>query len=1141
MEKLFGLEMSLIASGLGLALALVLAALALLAWRRPVMFKLGVRPILRRRAQSTLIVFGLMLATLIITAAFVTGDTLSHTIRSLAVEGMGEMDEFIQTGRGAFGGDSAADPYFKLARYEALVDQLAGYPLVDRLVPALSDSAPAVNVTRRRSLRNLSIMGLYPGDLAVLSRDEVTDARGQPLALGDLGPREVYLNAGAAKALDAAPGDALELYIGATPKVYTVRAIAAQGESPRLLMTLREAQLLFDQRGKINLIAVSNQGDALSGVRHSQAVTAHLRGLLTDAKVAAQLYAMLSADGSAAAALRAAADDEQGNVQADLRALADGLEAGALAPATRSLLADPGLADRVQTILARAGWRSQSARDRLGELYADLSDLAVDDIKRDLLDQAELAASAFTTIFIVAGLFGIAAGLVLIFLIFVMLAAERKSEMGMTRAVGAQRGHLVEMFVFEGAAYDLAAAAVGVALGVGAGVAAALTLGQAFAGAGNVTIRPYVAVRSLAVAYSLGMLVTFATVYFSAVRVSRLNIVAAIRDLPDPARPPTYLRDRLLAPLRVVLDGFRQLFRLRLARAVKAWVIGLPRAIGRLIWLGFAGGPLTLLLGAAMAPAGVQASSGTVYSVGASLIVIGAGLTLRNLLRPALRLAARGAAWAEPLADRIAYTALGLTLAVFWSLPFGFLEERLGLPEDLSSGPEMLFISGFLLVVGAVLVIMFNTDLLLNGLLSVLGGAGRIAPVLRMSIAYPLAARYRTGMTIGIFAVVMFSVVFMATVFQAEDSFFGDTDALTGNFDLRVETSRYNPVDDLKRAVASRPGLDRADYAVIAARTSLAAEVRQGEGSFESYVVNGVDDAYLENIGYDLAVKAEGYSTSAEVWQAVRDNPGYAVIDQYAVPSRQTTSIIIGGPEFQLEGVYLEDKTMKPIRLQVREPGSQATFDLTIIGVMEQEAAYLGFGLVTAQATLEAALPSADLPRTYFVRLAEGVDRQAAGAALESAFLKNGLQSVDQVDEVTRAQASQRVIYQLLLGFLTLGLVVGVAALGVISTRAVVERRQQIGMLRALGFRREMVAWSFLIESSFVALLGIGLGAVLGLIPAYHMITDLAVEIQGLRFEMPWVQLVLVSTLAYGMALFTTWLPAVQASRVSPAEALRYE
>ena len=50
----------------------------------------------------------------------------------------------------------------------------------------------------------------------------------------------------------------------------------------------------------------------------------------------------------------------------------------------------------------------------------------------------------------------------LIFLIFkVMLAAERRGELGIARVIGTRRGHLVQMFVYEGLAYDLLAAAVG--------------------------------------------------------------------------------------------------------------------------------------------------------------------------------------------------------------------------------------------------------------------------------------------------------------------------------------------------------------------------------------------------------------------------------------------------------------------------------------------------------------------------------------------------------------------------------------------------------------------------------------------------------------------------------------------------------
>ena len=54
--------------------------------------------------------------------------------------------------------------------------------------------------------------------------------------------------------------------------------------------------------------------------------------------------------------------------------------------------------------------------------------------------------SLFTTF----GTFSIAAGILLIFLIFVMLAAERRGEMGIARAIGTRRGHLVEMFLVRG-------------------------------------------------------------------------------------------------------------------------------------------------------------------------------------------------------------------------------------------------------------------------------------------------------------------------------------------------------------------------------------------------------------------------------------------------------------------------------------------------------------------------------------------------------------------------------------------------------------------------------------------------------------------------------------------------------------------
>jgi putative ABC transport system permease protein len=124
-----------------------------------------------------------------------------------------------------------------------------------------------------------------------------------------------------------------------------------------------------------------------------------------------------------------------------------------------------------------------------------------------------------------------------------------------------------------------------------------------------------------------------------------------------------------------------------------------------------------------------------------------------------------------------------------------------------------------------------------------------------------------------------------------------------------------------------------------------------------------------------------------------------------------------------------------------------------------------------------------------------------------------------------------------------LGLIVGVAALGVITARAVVERRQQIGVLRAIGFRRRMVQVSFLLESSFVAVTAILVGTGLALLVAHNVISNSrqTPSWENMPFAVPWLSLGVIFVTVLAVAVLTTLAPAVRASRVYPAEALRYQ
>src|SRR5437588_8336606 len=96
MNTLFGIPMTDIMIALLAALALVLLTTIYVAVRNPVIFRLGIRNVPRRKAQTGLIVVGLMLSTLIMSAAFSTGDSISYSIGDAVYTSLGRVDETIQ-------------------------------------------------------------------------------------------------------------------------------------------------------------------------------------------------------------------------------------------------------------------------------------------------------------------------------------------------------------------------------------------------------------------------------------------------------------------------------------------------------------------------------------------------------------------------------------------------------------------------------------------------------------------------------------------------------------------------------------------------------------------------------------------------------------------------------------------------------------------------------------------------------------------------------------------------------------------------------------------------------------------------------------------------------------------------------------
>ena len=82
-------------AGLLLLMAVSLGVLGWIAWRNPLLVRMGLRNIRRRTSQTVLIVVGLMLSTLIVSAAFATGDTVGYSITGSLYDQLEEVDFLI--------------------------------------------------------------------------------------------------------------------------------------------------------------------------------------------------------------------------------------------------------------------------------------------------------------------------------------------------------------------------------------------------------------------------------------------------------------------------------------------------------------------------------------------------------------------------------------------------------------------------------------------------------------------------------------------------------------------------------------------------------------------------------------------------------------------------------------------------------------------------------------------------------------------------------------------------------------------------------------------------------------------------------------------------------------------------------------
>lgn len=733
--------------------------------------------------------------------------------------------------------------------------------------------------------------------------------------------------------------------------------------------------------------------------------------------------------------------------------------------------------------------------------------------KQDSVNEAIKNSKQLCSLFMVMGAFSIIAGMMLIVNIFVLLAEERKSEMGIARAVGMKQKDLMQMFLFEGTAYSLLSAFIGSFGGLAVAYLIISAFGRIFGGFNSLQFFTFT-IQSLVTSFCAGFLITIATIYYSSRKVSKLNIIRAIRNIPE----PRYKRHEMSKIVRNI-PFYKKLIMMARDTFLRQYEIFII-----LISIFF----MFTCFFDIIHPFYHQQWTG--YAVGLALFIYGVGLFLRRYIL-----------------DEKAFTIAGGLVLILWAYPYDIYGQLFGI--KMKGGMEMFFFSGIYMVASSVLILMYNSEILLNALIRIFKRFRSLVPVFKTAISYPMNSRFRTGMTIGMFALIIFTITTLAMIMGLIS---GNIDKIikeeSGGYDMILINNQETPFEDISAEISKNKNISIEDFSkIVPLYTSFSSvysiDGMQNTSKIENemneklnktdflhfqenstwYSLIGCSNDFFKLSDYKLEDwDKKEYREYKDVWKAVQNNDSLAIVDI-------TVKRVEYGPNIKGLSLGVGDYAV------IRDTMSHSKV-VKIAGITKQ-------GIVRGIFVKESVVKQEFETNTSFITLIDfksGISekkQEEISKKMESEFVENGARTFIIKKELENALEQITNFFYLLEAFLGLGLVVGIAGLGIITIRSVKERQQQIGMLRAIGFKRKMILKSFLIETSFIAILGIIVGVILGIILGVRIWLD---EFSDIKFVIPWATIIAVSVISYFFTFICTIGPARGAAKIAPAEALRY-
>lgn len=422
MNNLSPTALALLLAGLTAGVLLIVLSLGV---SNPILWRLGLRNVLRRPGQTVIMLAGLMLAAVFITASFGLQDSFNQSMVSDRLTKMGNVDEAVS---GTFTQDQVNEALAHLQNMPQ-VQAATGIYYMPRGARIFSERTGL-------SVNDQYLYGMPPAFDQVYG--PLTDNQGRRLHFADLGPNDAFVSSTVARDENVQVGDHLQVALfglSDATLVVTVRAVLSTD------LAITNSELEFDGSYPEIIMPLATVLPELAQYHLAQPV----RNVLCVKNIG---QGGLNDTGP---------DGRRGQPVLDY--LAQFFHA---APDAHGFL--PTYFD--STIL-------HPLKPDIAESQGNFSPL---DNKSDFI--ASPAARQFSLLLPTFTALLVGAGMLLLVLLCLLLAAERRGELGMSRAIGLQRQHLVQTLLIEGSAYALLASSLGLLLGIGVVALELVTLSQ---------------------------------------------------------------------------------------------------------------------------------------------------------------------------------------------------------------------------------------------------------------------------------------------------------------------------------------------------------------------------------------------------------------------------------------------------------------------------------------------------------------------------------------------------------------------------------------------------------------------------------------------------------------------------------------